>query len=527
MYTPDKLARYQDTFWDIVIIGGGITGAGVLREATRAGLKAILIEQRDFAWGTSSRSGKWVHGGLRYMQQGQPHVTWESVRERERLAKEVPGLIDIRPLFMPFRHDQSKLRLIMRLAVMVYDAMAGKWRNRMVSQAEVLQRFPGIRSDNLRDALMFYEAQTDDARLTLRVLNEARMAGGIALNYVKAKHLVMEVNQVVGVVAQGTEPGQEFTLRAKQVIAATGAWADKMRNQVPRSNNERVRPLRGSHLVFSADRLPFKETVTVPHPIDGRFCFITPWQGRVIIGNTDIDHKADMDVEAAVSSSEIEYLLAPFAAHFPDLRIGRKDIIATFSGVRPVVDSGKANPSKESRDHVVWIDHGFLTIAGGKLTTFRHIARDALKAAEPRIGPLPKLKNRDQMFEPYRLPQSLCQGLEAEVALRLAGRYGAAAADLLKGASDAERTVIPGTDTLWAELPWCARHEQVHHLEDLLLRRTRIGLLLADGGEQEFERIRSLVQSPLGWTDERWEAEVAEYRRMWHTHYSVPESAYG
>lgn len=521
MGMPENLAKLQDTAWDVIVIGGGITGAGVLREATRAGLKAILLEQRDFAWGTSSRSAKWVHGGLRYMQQGQPHVTWESVRERERLLREVPGLIDIHSFYMPFSTSQGKQRSIMRLAVAIYDLMAGKWRHKMAPRAEVLQRFPGLKADSLRDALVFYEAQTDDARLTLRVISEAQAAGGVALNYTRAAQLLMENDQVTGVIAQDAQSGEQITLKAKQVIAATGAWADKIRSQVPSTSNERLRPLRGSHLLLSAERLPFKQTVVLNHPVDGRHICIGPWQGRIVVGNTDLDHKQDIDLEAAVSASEVDYLLAPLTKHFPELQIGREDIIATFSGVRPVVDSGKANPSKESRDHVVWQDHGVLTIAGGKLTTFRHIARDALKAAQARIGTL-KLDNSDRVFDSYTLPQGLADGLEPQVAQRLVGRYGADTAQLLQQAKRADLQPIPGTTTLWAELAWCAGHEQVRHLEDLLLRRTRIGLLLSKGGEEHFERIRHLAQGPLGWTDERWAEEVAAYRKLWDECYSVP-----
>lgn len=522
MKTADLLEECQDEAWDLIVIGGGITGAGVLREAARAGLKAILLEQRDFAWGTSSRSGKWVHGGLRYMQQGQAHVTWESVRERERLVREVPGLIDMKPMYMAFGKGQGKHRAIMRLAVWIYDLMAGKRRNRMVSGDEVRKRFPGYTADGLRDALVFYEAQTDDARLTLRVLNEAQAAGGVALNYVKAAELLVEDGGVVGVLAEDAESGRRVPLRARQVIAATGAWADKMRAEVPGIKKEHLRPLRGSHLVFSADRLPFTETIVLDHPVDGRNCFIMPWQGRMVIGNTDLDHKEDMDIEAAVSSAEVDYLLAPLTEYFPDSRISRDDILATFSGVRPVVDSGKANPSKESRDHVVWIDHGLLTIAGGKLTTFRHIARDALTAAEPRLGKLSGFSKGDRVFTPYDLPEQSRRGLDAETALRLSGRYGAAAADLVAGASADDLTLIAGTETLWAELRWCAEWEQVHHLEDLLLRRTRIGLLLPGGGVAQFDRIRRLVQAPLGWSDDRWRIEEAAYRQVWHAAYSVP-----
>lgn len=528
MVQPSSLSAVSAVAWDLIVIGGGITGAAVLREAARVGRRVLLIEQRDFAWGTSSRSGKWVHGGLRYMQQGQAHVTWQSVRARERLAAEAPGLVDMRPMYMPFRRREGRRRAMMRIAVLIYDLMAGRSRRRLAPATEFIARFPGFDGGDLADALVFYEAQTDDARLTLRVLQEAIADGAVALNYVRAETLSFADGRVAGVVVRDADGGEPVELRAKQVIAATGAWADKLRRQVRKANDEHLRPLRGSHLVLSAERVPIPETVVVPHPKDRRLCFIAPWQGRVLIGNTEIDHDRDMDEEAAATSAEVDYLLAPLIARFPRLGIGRGDVIASFSGVRPVVGAGKADPSRESREHVLWHEDGLLTIAGGKLTTFRAIALDALKAVADRLGPPPRPTSDGRVFPPAHLPERLPEGLSRTAALRLLGRYGTAAtAAMIAAAAPADLAPIPGTDTLWAELPWCAGNERVRRLEDLMLRRTRIGLLLAEGGAEHLPRIRDLVQARLGWSDATWEAEVAAYGALWRSHYSVPPATGG
>lgn len=513
-----ELAREE---WDIVVIGGGITGAAVLREASRSGLKCLLLEQRDFAWGASSRSGKWVHGGLRYIKEGQLKVTWHSVREREKLCAELPGLITLKPMLWPLFKGKLASGLSIRAGLFLYDLMAGKRRRHSVDIPTVEGTFPYLSAPNLTGAVCFYEGQTDDARLTMRVIQEARKSGAVALNYTEVTGLI-RAGVVNGVTAR--EEGSELihSIKAKQVIAATGAWSNRLRSQVHYNHAERLRPLRGSHLVFDQKRLPVQGTIVLEHPRDHRPGFITLFQGRVIVGNTDVDHKQDLQQDASITAKEVTYLLETVQHYFPDLNITHRDIISTFSGVRPVVDSGEADPSKESRDHVIWQEDELITIGGGKLTTFQHIAIDALSRAQHKFPHARFLKSQPVLTsqpETFSLPACFTK----QQAENLFGRYGSELREMIASAAEPTMSLIPGTETFWFELPWCAAHEDVHHLDDLLLRRTRIGLLIEQGGSGLMERFKQLLQGPLNWSDAQWSAEAERYLALWAAHYRPPE----
>lgn len=527
MFRPEP-AWLSEQDWDLIVIGGGITGAAVLREASRLGLRCLLLEQRDFAWGASSRSGKWVHGGLRYIKQGQLLTTWHAVHERDKLCTQLPGLIDIEGMHWPlYRHDW-KGSLIIRAGLWLYDRMAGKKRRHPVSMAQMKALFPGLAVPKLSGALCFYEGQTDDARLTLRLIQAAESSGAFALNYAEVIALYQpELDGKTPVRGVYVDIGEDqpTLIQARQVIAATGAWADRLRLPSNPSNAPRIRPLRGSHLVFDAARLPVSGTLITEHPFDRRPGFITPFQGRVIVGNTDLDHRQDLQQDATITAAEVEYLLASVNHYFPALKLQRDDILATFSGVRPVVDSGADDPSKEARDHAVWEEHELITIGGGKLTTFQHIARDALRRVRHKF---PELKRLGQTSPPLSMPShwpNKPAALSDAQFKRLGGRYGDQLTDFLAAADSQQLSVIPGTDTLWAELPWCATFEAVRHLDDLLLRRTRIGLLLAEGGAELREHIRTLVQPALGWDDTRWYEEWHRYSELWHRYYGVPDGS--
>ncbi len=513
--------RIKAESWDLVIVGGGITGAGVMREAVRRNVKTLLVEQRDFAWGSSSRSGQLVHGGLRYLKQGDVKLTYESVSERESLLKELPGLVNPFGMMMAIYKGKWIDRFIVRAALLVYDIMSRKFRKHTYSVGEMARRFPGVREQDLECGLLFYESLTDDARLVLRVLQQAEEEGGMAVNYCRVTGLLKEKEMVCGVALENRVTGEKLDVHARQVINATGAWADILRSAVRRTNSKRMRPLRGSHLVFAADRLPVSQSIVMTHPSSKRPGFVFPWEGRVMTGDTDIDHTADLDVEAACTANETDYLLENIRHHFPHLDITRKDIVASFSGVRPVVGSGKKDPSSESRDHVVWLEDGLLTVTGGKLTTFRLIALDALKAARPLLGKLPDLDKKQRVFSPVKEIAAVPQGLEPETVFRLQGRYGNRANDVIGGAKAGELEKIPGTETLWAELRFAAGNEAVVHLEDLMLRRTRIGLLLENGGADLLPRIKTICRPLLGWDDEQWRRDDQDYLDPWQRFYGV------
>ena len=311
--------------------------------------------------------------------------------------------------------------------------------------------------------------------------------------------------------------GRGVELQARVVVNATGAWADDLRAQV--NQQPRLRKLRGSHLLFPWERVPLKRAVSFFHPTDGRPVFVFPWENVTIYGTTDLDHKQDLQQEPAISQAEIEYLLQGLQSLFPQLDLDPSDIQATWAGVRPVVDTGRQNPSQESREHVIWRENGLLTVTGGKLTTFRVMAHDALRAIRGRIRDrIPgrfifhrRMRVLDKTSEPHTYPK----GLDPQTTLRIKGRFGHAASAFLETCREDEHTLIPGTPSSWAELRWAARAEATLHLDDLLLRRTRVGLLLPEGGVSILPQIREIVQSELSWDDSRWDAEVLSYRELW------------
>ena len=511
-----------DQPWDIIVVGGGITGAGIFREAVRLGLKTLLVEQRDFAWGTSSRSSKLVHGGLRYLKEGRFMLTRHSVLERQRLLEEGPGLIDPLGFLLVTYKGESPGRWSYSAGLSVYDLLALQWSHEHYSAEDFQMLAPHIAREGLKGGFRYGDAQTDDARLVMRVISEAAADGGTALNYVAAEKVLLENGRVTGVRLRDKEINRSVEIRARVVINAAGAWADRLRGQV--GGQPRIRPLRGSHLVFPHWRLPVAQAVTFVHPIDGRLLFIFPWEGITIVGTTDLDHDKPLMEEPAVSAEETAYLMAAVEAQFPSLDLNLNDVISSFSGVRPVIGSGKADPSKESRDHVVWEENGLLTVTGGKMTTFRLIALDALSAVRHRFPHLPPLDDSVPVLDPVDVDLPGAGNLPESARRRLLGRYAACARDLVSAAKPEEMKLIPGTQTLWAELRWAARAESVVHLDDLLLRRVRIGLFLPGGGADILPQIRALSQPELGWDDARWDKEEAAYLELWKRCYSLPDA---
>jgi glycerol-3-phosphate dehydrogenase len=326
---------------------------------------------------------------------------------------------------------------------------------------------------------------------------------------------------VVGIELRDHVAGRTARVRGRVVVNATGAWADRLRIQV--GAQACIRPLRGSHLIFPAWRLPVAQAVSFLHPLDRRPVFIFPWEGITLVGTTDVDHDQPLDGEPAISGEEVAYLMAAVEAQFPSLQLELDDIISTFAGVRPVIGTGKADPSKESRDHVVWEESGLLTVTGGKLTTFRLIALDALRAARHRLPALPPFDDKVPVLDPVDVSLPGAEHLDEAARRRLLGRYAAAALGLIEAARPGELEAIPGTQTLWAELRWAARAEAIAHLDDLLLRRVRLGHQLPRGGQDLLPQIRAICQPELGWSDARWEDEVAAYMCLWRTSYSLPD----
>jgi glycerol-3-phosphate dehydrogenase len=506
--------------WDLIVIGGGITGAGVLREAANAGLRCLLLEANDFSFGTSSRSSKLVHGGIRYMRNRQFDMTRESVRERQWMLRAAKNLVNPLPFILPNYSTYHTPNWELHLGVILLDFFGHTWKHSSLNSKEIAGILPELNQQGMLCAFRYEDANVDDSRLVLRLLQEAVQAGASALNYARVTSLMRDKHgQVCGVVVQDYSPQKEktTTVQAKVVIQATGPWTDNLRSEL--NAPKRIRLTRGSHLVFSREHMPLNHAVALMHPVDRRAMFAIPWESVCLVGTTDLDHGFDLQQEPYISQEEISYILEAIQATFPSFEITQTHVLSTYAGVRSIVSSGTGDPSAESRAHAVWEENGLFTITGGKLTTFRVMMQTVLQAARTRFAGRPLFPTGKPIFNP--LPQPKVDGAIHPTTLSyLLGRHGNLAADVLSCAHDDELTAIDSLSNLWVELRWAAREEAVMHLDDLLLRRVRLGLQVPEGGMHLLDKIRSIVQPELDWDDARWEQEAARYRETWQLYYS-------
>ncbi len=509
--------------FDVVVVGGGVSGAGTAREAAGSGLRTLLVEQKDFAWGTSSRSSKMVHGGLRYLGSGHIGLTRQAVRERERLMEEAPGLVDQIPFLMPHYHGKFPGPRLFQILLAVYDRLAGARTRQKLTPAQTLQWAPGLTQENLIAASSFTDALTDDARLVQRLIAEAQLDGATCINYVAASRVTRgKDGHVSGIdlIPEGENPENAIHIKTNRVINATGAWADRLQKQGQHQNPLNIRPLRGSHLVIPWQRLPVTCAVSLLHPNDERPVFAFPWSGTTVLGTTDLDHHEDLNLEPSITEPEVAYLLNVSTQLFPEARIQTCDILSTWAGVRPVVTDGQGKaPSKENREHALRYDNGLVSISGGKLTTFRQIAREALLTAFNNDSSILRNDQIPVFTKPPHQPKP--DPISHLNWRRLEGFYGQELPGLLKYKAYDR---VGNTNTLWMELKWACQHEQVVHLDDLMLRRTRLGLTCPDGAEQLLPDVREYCQSLLGWSDAYWEQEVERYLELYRKAYSLPDS---
>ncbi|MFI5400284.1 MAG: glycerol-3-phosphate dehydrogenase/oxidase [SAR324 cluster bacterium] len=512
---------------DVLVVGGGITGAGIALEAARRGVSVLLVEARDFAWGTSSRSSKLVHGGLRYLAAGRIGLTRESVRERRQLMHDAPGLVEQQRFLMGHYTGRAPSSGALAAALAIYDFFNGARTRRFHSAGEVTRLAPHVGQTDLLGGSSYLEAKTDDARLVLRVLQEARRHGARLLNYTAAEELLRDGGGVRGArlrLLADTPPGGTAVheVQARCVINATGVWADALRGQLGRA--PKLRPLRGSHLLLPLWRLPLGQCIALLHPRDRRPVFAYPWEGAALVGTTDLDEPRPLDEEPCIGRGEVAYLMEALQCAFPSLQLGAADVLSTYAGVRPVVAGGATDPSKEARDSVILREQSLITVTGGKLTTFRASALDALRhvaRAVPELTAPRNLPGHSAIFDPVPPSASLAR-LNAPLQLRLTGRYGRHAEEVIACGQDDGLECVPGTATLWAELLHAARSEQVRHLDDLLLRRTRLGLLLREGARAILPRVQALCAGELGWDQARWQAEHDRYLAIVARSYALP-----
>ena len=509
--------------WDVVVVGGGITGAGVAREAARSGLSVLLLERKDFAWGASSRSSKMIHGGLRYLKERQIQLTREAVREREHLLRDGRGLVDpLRFLYVVYKGDRPGAWTL-EFGLTVYDLLKRSRRSYHSQDAmDISLLAPNLNLDGLRGGFVYTDAQTDDARLVFRVLREAAHSGVWPLNYAQVEEIVQNDRKDMCILAVSDVEGTNTAeVNARFVVNATGAWSGGLRP--PGDGSLRLRPLRGSHLVFPWERLPTAQAVTFAHPEDGRPVFAYPWEGATLVGTTDLDHGEPLHKEPAITPEETAYLLDALRTRFEDHDLSTGDLLGTFAGVRPVVFSGHDKPSRELRELAIHKDGNLVTVAGGKLTTFHSTARRVVRTFS--TTPLSPSESLDSFPAQTARAGEMLTALPHLKRDRIIGRLGPDLAEFLEWLDEEDLEGIPDTPYSWAELKWAFENESVVHLEDLLLRRVRLGHLLPKGGMKLRDEIQRRLAPHTDWQPQRWRNEWERYAGLWRSSYSpTPET---
>ena len=529
----DALATLGSESFDIAVVGGGITGAGVALDAASRGYSVALVEKGDFAAGTSSRSSKLVHGGLRYLQNFDLGLVREALLERSLLVELAPHLV--RPLAMLVPGFGGK-RLDRKLGVglSMYDAMSRRrgredeeWspdRHRTIDGAETLELVPALEGREPSSSYLFYDCQTDDVRLVLTVLGEAERFGAVLANGCEATGLVERDGRAAGVLVRDGVSGDEFELRADNVVNATGVWADRLRPDEIYGEEEvpRIRPSRGTHVTVAREALDVRAGVIVPAG-EGRTAFALPWLGRTLIGTTDNDYDGGLE-HVPPSAADVEYLLDAVNSFF-GTALSPSDLTGAYAGVRPLIST--ADPKKSvdisRRAELYETSSGLVTITGGKLTTWRRMAKMAVGRIVEREGREAACRTHEiplgQPADPATLPN--VASVDEESRAHLAARYGHAAVFVLRlveAAPELGRRISPGLPDILAEAPFAAANEQALSLGDVLLRRTRLGLLAAPQlrTSEAVLPVAEAMGSELGWDDARarkeaeaWVAEAA------------------
>ena len=541
----DALEAISGERFDVVVIGGGITGAGVALDAASRGYSVALVERDDYAVGTSSRSSKMVHGGLRYLQNFDLGLVREALLERQLMVQLAPHLVYPTPFLIPTLGEERRDRRY-SVGLNMYDVMASTrvgrgrraraarreaedyWapdRHRQISGEEVVELIPALADRGPTSAYLFYDCQTDDVRLVLTILGEAERFGTVCLNGAEVAELLEEDGRASGVACVDAESGERFEVAADNVVNATGVWADRIRPEEIEAEEDvpRISPSRGTHVTVSLERLPLEEAACIVPAGEERTIFALPWYGRALIGTTDNDYDGEIE-HPRPSADDIEYLLGAANDYF-DLELGPADLTGAYAGVRPLIATGDPKKSVDiSRKAELYeTSSGMITITGGKLTTWRRMAKqvvDRMVEREEREAPCRTAEIPLGMPagpEDLEPPDGLeGDGLPEGALGQLAFRYGHAARDVLVLAAERPelaRPIAPDRPDLLAEAVVAARSEQARSVADVLLRRTRLGILAAPAlrSAESVLPVAEAIGSELGWRGRRVKKEAGAW----------------
>jgi glycerol-3-phosphate dehydrogenase len=506
--------------FDVVVIGGGITGVGCALDAVSRGLRTALVERHDFASGTSSKSSKLVHGGLRYLQQREIRLVYEALAERQVLRRIAPHLVRVQPFLLPvFTSDgliNRRLARALGTAMWMYD-MTGGLRigklHKRISKDQAIAHMPTLRESRLASAYLYYDARTDDARLTLTIAKTAAEHGAAVVNDAAVVGFDKDAAghvQGVRVVVDGTE----VLVRARAVVNATGVWSDNVRALDEGRDPDSIRPAKGVHITVPWAKVRNDIAAVIPVPKDRRSVFVVPWGDFTYIGTTDTDYDGPLE-NPQCTPEDIAYLLRAINGAITT-PLTESDILGTWAGLRPLVkDAGSERTADLSRRHsVTTSDSGVVTVTGGKLTTYRRMASDTIDTVVHTLG----VKARSRTA---RLPLSGANGWDAGEAegspSHLASRYGSNGTvirRLVEEQPELAEPIVPGLEYSKAEVVYAARDEMARSVDDVLARRTRARLLARDASADAAAEVARLIAPILGWTTEQQEASTAAYRAL-------------
>jgi glycerol-3-phosphate dehydrogenase len=519
----EALGRLAAETFDVVVVGAGATGAGVALDAASRGLTTALIERRDFASGTSSKSSKMAHGGLRYLQQGDVHLVRQALRERGTLVGNAPHLVRVLPFLVPMYARGGLIPKILaplfRLALISYDLMGGAriaTRHRKLDKEEALRHMPTLTADQLRFAYLYHDAQVDDARLTLTLARTAAEHGAAVANYVAVTGVLKDADgKATGVLADAD--GRTVEIRARGVVNASGVWADHTNALDTPEAPPAMRPARGVHVMVPGALVRNDVAVVLPAVGKGSV-FAVPWGDFTYVGTTDTDYEGSFD-DLFCNADDVAHLLRNLNAN-TDIEITAVEVVGSWAGLRPLLRGAKTKRTGDlSRRHrVTRSASGVVTVTGGKLTTYRQMAEDTVDEVVKGLG-------EDRRCRTKALPLHGAAGHDAVgegglgIRLRdhLVGRFGADAQEILDMvAADPElgQPVVPGLPYVRAEIRYAARHEMVNTLDDVFARRTRALLLGRDATADAAEEVAALVGEELGWSAEERSRQVAAYRAL-------------
>jgi glycerol-3-phosphate dehydrogenase len=527
----DSLRRLADEQFDVLVIGGGITGAGVALDAASRGLKTALVEKDDFASGTSSKSSKMIHGGLRYLQQREFRLVYENLAERQRLLNNAPHLVAPLPFLIPlFGRDGVVSKTVARsysTALWLYDITGGLRigaRHKRVNKAQALAHLPTLNTEHLVAGFLYYDARADDARLTLTLARSAALEhGAVVANYTPVVRLTTNAQGAANGAIVRPNPSDEasdITVRARVVVNATGVWADDVRAMDEGTHPHSIRPAKGVHVTVPADRLPCDIAAVIPVPKDRRSIFVVSWPDTdlVYLGTTDTDYQGPLD-DPSCTPEDVDYLLEA-ANNVTTSRLTRADVTGVWAGLRPLLAPAKKGghvserTADLSRRHTVRTsEHGVVTVTGGKLTTYRKMAEDTVDAVVRRLGESPK--SRRCITKSLRLigatPKSKDPVAQAHPLSHLVGRYGTeapAVRALADGRPELLDPVVAGLPYTGAELLYAVQEEMAQTLDDVLSRRTRAVIQRAQPTMAAASAAAALIAADMGW-DEQEAADQA------------------